>query len=112
MGERKLVDKVFSVAKKAKDAMAELGEEKVVNATIGSLYDETGKLAVLDTAIIFLPPYQSIILLESNFFNTLSNSSFPNESTFSFSSSLLITGFSNSLTGNLNGLPYAKGCNG
>lgn len=51
LGERKLVDKVFSVAKKAKDAMAELGEEKVVNATIGSLYDETGKLAVLDTAM-------------------------------------------------------------
>lgn len=51
LGERKLVDKVFSVAKKAKDAMSELGEEKVVNATIGSLYDETGKLAVLDTAM-------------------------------------------------------------
>lgn len=51
LGERKLVDKVFSVAKKAKEAMAELGEDRVVNATIGSLYDETGKLVVLDTAM-------------------------------------------------------------
>lgn len=51
LGERKLVDKVFSTAKRAKEAMAEFGEESVVNATIGSLYDETGKLVVLDTAM-------------------------------------------------------------
>ena len=51
IGERKLVDKVFSVAQKAKEAMATLGENQVVNATIGSLYDEEGKLVVLDTAM-------------------------------------------------------------
>ena len=39
LGERKLVVKVFSVAKTAKDAMAELGVEKLVDATTGSLYD-------------------------------------------------------------------------
>ena len=69
LGERKLVDKVFSVAKKAKEAMAELGEEKVVNATIGSLYDEKGKLVVLETAMDVyknLPP-EEIAGYASNF---------------------------------------------
>lgn len=51
LGERKLIDKVFSVAKKAKDATALLGEEKVINATIGSIYDNNGKLVVLKTAM-------------------------------------------------------------
>lgn len=45
--ERNLVDKVFSIAKKAKDAAAKYGDENVVNATIGSLYNEDGKLVVL-----------------------------------------------------------------
>ena len=47
MEKRSLVDKVFSVAKKAKEAAEKYGDEKVVNATIGSLYDENGKLVVL-----------------------------------------------------------------
>lgn len=47
MESRNLVDKVFSVAKKAKEAAEKLGDEKVVNATIGSLYNEEGKLVVL-----------------------------------------------------------------
>lgn len=47
MESRNLVDKVFSVAKKAKKAAEKLGDEKVVNATIGSLYNEDGKLVVL-----------------------------------------------------------------
>lgn len=47
MESRNLVDKVFSVAKKAKEAAEKLGDEKVVNATIGSLYNENGKLVVL-----------------------------------------------------------------
>lgn len=51
LGERKLIDKVFSTAKKAKEAMVTFGEENVVNATIGSLYDENGKLVVLNTAM-------------------------------------------------------------
>lgn len=57
--ERNLVDKVFSIAKKAKDAAAKYGDEKVVNATIGSLYSEDGKLVVLkavDKAYRELPP--------------------------------------------------------
>lgn len=47
MESRNLVDKVFSVAKKAKEVAEKLGDEKVVNATIGSLYNEEGKLVVL-----------------------------------------------------------------
>ena len=47
MESRNLVDKVFSIAKKAKEAAEKYGDEKVVNATIGSLYDENGKLVVL-----------------------------------------------------------------
>lgn len=37
-------DTVFAVVSKAKEAKAKLGAENVVDATIGSLYDETGKL--------------------------------------------------------------------
>ncbi len=72
LGERKVIDKVFSVAKKAKEAMSELGEEKVVNATIGSLYNEEGKLVVLDTAMEVyrnLPP-EELAGYASNFTGT------------------------------------------
>lgn len=51
LGERKLVDKVFTTAKRAKEAMEKLDEERVINATVGSLYNEEGKLVVLDTAM-------------------------------------------------------------
>ncbi|MCF0107268.1 MAG: aminotransferase class I/II-fold pyridoxal phosphate-dependent enzyme [Holdemanella sp.] len=44
-----IVDTVFAIVAKAKVAKAEVGEENVVDATIGSLYDETGKLVALDT---------------------------------------------------------------
>lgn len=42
-------DTVFAVVKKAKAAIAELGEDKVINATIGSLYDEDEKLVAFET---------------------------------------------------------------
>ncbi|WP_366922028.1 aminotransferase class I/II-fold pyridoxal phosphate-dependent enzyme [Metallumcola ferriviriculae] len=45
---KKLVDPVFSILAKAKEAAAEYGEEKVVNATIGSIQDDDGHLATLD----------------------------------------------------------------
>ena len=72
LGERKIVDKVFSVAKKAKEAMSELGEENVINATIGSLYNEEGKLVVLDSAMEVyknLPP-EELAGYASNFTGT------------------------------------------
>lgn len=35
-----IVDTVFSIVAKAKEAKAKVGAENVVDATIGSLYDE------------------------------------------------------------------------
>lgn len=42
-------DTVFAIVKKAKAAIAELGEDKVINATIGSLYDEAEKLVAFES---------------------------------------------------------------
>lgn len=39
-----IVDTVFAIVEKAKEAKEKYGEEKVVDATIGSLYDEHGKI--------------------------------------------------------------------
>lgn len=44
--EKKLVDNVFITSRKAKEAIQKYGKENVINATIGSLYDEDEKLAV------------------------------------------------------------------
>lgn len=71
LGDREIVDKVFSVAKKAKEAMLEYGDS-VIDATIGSLYDEEGKLVVLNTAMEIyreLPP-EDITGYASNFTGT------------------------------------------
>lgn len=43
---KKLIDNVFIMSRKAKEAIAKYGKENVINATIGSLYDENEKLAV------------------------------------------------------------------
>lgn len=43
-----IVDNVFGVVDMANKAAAKLGADAVTNATIGSLYDENGKLAALD----------------------------------------------------------------
>ena len=42
-------DTVFAIVKKAKKAKIELGEQQVIDATIGSLYDEDGKLVALQS---------------------------------------------------------------
>ena len=44
-----IVDNVFAIVGKAKAAKAEIGPENVVDATIGSLYNEEGNLVALDT---------------------------------------------------------------
>jgi aspartate aminotransferase/aromatic-amino-acid transaminase len=41
---KKMIDKVFVSAVKAKDAINKYGEQSVVNATLGTLYDESGNL--------------------------------------------------------------------
>ncbi len=42
-------DAVFAVLKRANDAMAKYGKEKVVNATIGAIYDDDGKFVALSS---------------------------------------------------------------
>lgn len=42
-------DTVFAIVKKAKEAKALLGEDKVVDATIGSLYGEDGQLVAFES---------------------------------------------------------------
>lgn len=44
-----IVDTVFAIVAQAKQAKRELGEEQVVDATIGSLYDENGKIVAFDS---------------------------------------------------------------
>ena len=39
-----IVDNVFKIVSLANDAIAKKGKENIVNATIGSLYDEEGNL--------------------------------------------------------------------
>ncbi|MCI8541314.1 MAG: aspartate/aromatic aminotransferase, partial [Erysipelotrichaceae bacterium] len=42
-------DTVFAIVAKAAQAKETHGKDQVVDATIGSLYDESGKLVALDT---------------------------------------------------------------
>lgn len=50
-------DTVFAIVKKAKEAKEVVGENEVVDATIGSLYDEEGKLVAFDSVFT---PYNEI----------------------------------------------------
>lgn len=50
-------DTVFVIVEKANKAKAEYGNDKVVDATIGSLYDENGKLVAFDSVFT---PYNEI----------------------------------------------------
>lgn len=50
-------DTVFVIVEKAAKAKEQFGKDKVVDATIGSLYDETGKLVAFDSVFT---PYNEI----------------------------------------------------
>lgn len=50
-------DTVFTIVNKAKEAKQTYGEDKVVDATIGSLYDEDGKLVAFTSVFT---PYDAI----------------------------------------------------
>ena len=52
--KKPIVDTVFAIVKKAKEAKLKYGEDNVVDATIGSLYDENGNLVALDTVFTSL----------------------------------------------------------
>lgn len=42
-------DPIFAIAERASNAVKNLGRDKVINATLGSLYDDEGNLITLDT---------------------------------------------------------------
>jgi len=44
-------DKIFGINKRAKEMSAEVGADKVINATIGSLLDDNGNLVVLTSVV-------------------------------------------------------------
>ena len=50
-------DTVFAIVKKAKEAKAAIGAEQVVDATIGSLYNEEGNIVAFDSVFT---PYNEI----------------------------------------------------
>lgn len=52
-----IVDNVFSIVSKAKEAIAKVGADQVVDATIGSLYGEDGKLVAFESVY---RPYDAI----------------------------------------------------
>lgn len=46
---KKMVDKVFKAAIKAKEDQAKFGDDVVVNATLGTLFDDTGRFVAFDS---------------------------------------------------------------
>ena len=42
-------DKIFGISNRAKAAIAEKGRDKVVNGTVGALFDDEGKLVILES---------------------------------------------------------------
>jgi len=48
-GKGKEGDMVFIMSKRANDAIAEYGKERVINSTIGAIYDEEGNFAAFKT---------------------------------------------------------------
>ncbi len=54
---KKMVDKVFKAAIKAREAKEQFGDEAVVDATLGTLFDEDGNFVAFDSV---WGPYESI----------------------------------------------------
>lgn len=54
---KKMVDKVFKAAVKAREAKEKFGDDKVVDATLGTLFDENGTFVAFDSV---WTPYESI----------------------------------------------------
>ena len=48
---KKMSDASFVMVPKVREAISKYGDENVINSTIGSLYDEDGKLVVFDTVV-------------------------------------------------------------
>ena len=54
VNQQPIVDTVFTIVAKAKEAKEKYGADQVVDATIGSLYNEEGQLVALDSVYISL----------------------------------------------------------
>ncbi|MDD3349627.1 MAG: aminotransferase class I/II-fold pyridoxal phosphate-dependent enzyme [Eubacteriales bacterium] len=53
-------DKIFGINKKAQEMIASVGRDKVANATIGSLLDDSGNLVVLSSVVEVLKGLQPV----------------------------------------------------
>ena len=62
VSQKPIVDTVFTIVKKAKEDKAKSGEDAVVDVTIGSLYDEEGKLVALDSVFASLKNLDNRVL--------------------------------------------------
>lgn len=62
VNQQPIVDTVFAIVKKAKEDKAKVGEENVVDATIGSLYNEEGSLVALDSVFSSLKNLDNTVL--------------------------------------------------
>ena len=62
VSQKPIVDTVFTIVKKAKGDKVKSGEDAVVDATIGSLYDEEGNLVALDSVFSSLKNLDNRIL--------------------------------------------------
>ena len=51
VNQQPIVDTVFTIVAKAKEAKEKYGADQVVDATIGSLYNEEGQLVALDSVL-------------------------------------------------------------
>ena len=51
-------DKIFGINKKAQEMIAKVGKDKVANATVGSLLDDSGNLVVLSSVVDVLKGLQ------------------------------------------------------
>ncbi|NDI78740.1 aminotransferase class I/II-fold pyridoxal phosphate-dependent enzyme [Psychrilyobacter piezotolerans] len=47
--DKNIIDTVFTMVNKAKDAKIKYGEENVIDVTIGALYDENGNFTIFDS---------------------------------------------------------------
>lgn len=62
VNQQPIVDTVFAIVDRAKKAKEQFGDEAVVDATIGSLYDESGSLVALDTVFSSLKSLDNGVL--------------------------------------------------
>ena len=63
VNQQPIVDTVFTIVAKAKEAKEKYGADQVVDATIGSLYNEEGQLVALDSVFNSLKNLDNKVLM-------------------------------------------------